>query len=129
MTWAMLKLASLSCFHINAHSLNVRVTYMLTIVKFLLFESLKVMNCALLSKKMSVVKENVVVPEGGSFPLVEVRQSASPRWCSYKSKIWGGMAREVTHALISFCFGEFFPRFFTFKDAMVMAFLFMSRLF
>jgi len=39
------------------------------------------------------------------------------------------MAREVTHALFSFCFGEFFPRFLTFREAMVTAFLFMSSLF
>jgi hypothetical protein len=39
------------------------------------------------------------------------------------------VAREVTHFLISFCFGEFVLRLFTFREAMVMAFLFMRRWF
>jgi hypothetical protein len=39
------------------------------------------------------------------------------------------MAKEVSHALISFCFGEFFPKILTFIEAMVMAFLFMNGLF
>jgi hypothetical protein len=69
------------------------------------------------------------VPFQNSTPLVEVRHSTSPRWCSYKSRIWGGVAREVTHVLISFCFGEFFPKLLTFKKAMVMAFLFIGRRF
>jgi hypothetical protein len=38
------------------------------------------------------------------------------------------MAKEVTHALISFYFEEFFTIFFTFREEMVMAFLFMGRL-
>ncbi len=39
------------------------------------------------------------------------------------------MAREVTHVLISFCFGEFFHKLLMFKEAMVMAFLFIGRWF
>jgi hypothetical protein len=39
------------------------------------------------------------------------------------------MAKEVTHALISFCFEEFFFRLLTFSEARAMAFLFMSGLF
>ncbi len=39
------------------------------------------------------------------------------------------MAKEETHILISFCFGEFFLKLLTFKEAMVMAFLFIGRWF
>jgi hypothetical protein len=39
------------------------------------------------------------------------------------------MAREETHVLISFCFGKFFPKLLTFREAMVMAFLFIGRRF
>lgn len=52
MMWAVSKLALFSCFHISAHSLEVRAAYMLTIVKFPLFESLRVMNYALPSRRM-----------------------------------------------------------------------------
>lgn len=45
-------------------------------------------------------------------------------WCSCRSRIWGGVAREETHILISFCFGEFFLKLFTFREVMVVAFLF-----
>ncbi len=75
---------------------------------------------------------DVVVLRGSfleSTPLVEMRQSTFPMWCLCKSRVWGGMVKEVTHALISFCFGEFFPALLTIREAMVMAFLFMNRLF
>jgi hypothetical protein len=39
------------------------------------------------------------------------------------------VAREETHILISFCFREFFPKLLTFKEAMMMAFLFIGRQF
>jgi hypothetical protein len=38
------------------------------------------------------------------------------------------MAREVTHALICFCFEEFFPRLLMLREAMVMAFLFIGKM-
>jgi uncharacterized membrane protein len=66
-------------------------------------------------------------PFWNSTPLVEVRQSASPRWCSYRNIIWGGVAREETQDLISFYFGEFLPKLLTFMEVMVRAFLFMKR--
>jgi len=50
--WVMLKLALLNHFHISAHSLEVQTTYMLTIVRFLLSKSFRVMNCVLPLKIM-----------------------------------------------------------------------------
>lgn len=129
---------------------------MLTVVRFLLFGSWRVMNRVLPSTRMPLeiiwgarnlsIKIEVptlilcVCPIGMSWfkkevpfqnltPLVELRQFASPRWCSYRSIIWGGMAKEATQALISFCFGEFFPKLLTFREAMVIAFLFTNNLF
>lgn len=52
MTWVVSKLALFSYFHINAYSLEVQAAYMLTIVRFPLFESLRVMNYVLPSRKM-----------------------------------------------------------------------------
>lgn len=52
MMWAVSKLASFNRFHVSAYSLEVRVMYMLTIVKFPISESLKVMNCVLPSKRI-----------------------------------------------------------------------------
>lgn len=63
-------------------------------------------------------------PFHNSIPLVEVRHSTSPKWCSCNSRIWGGVAKEETHVLISFGFGEFFLKLLTFRDAMVVDFLF-----
>ncbi|CAK9189533.1 unnamed protein product [Sphagnum troendelagicum] len=61
MTWVVSKLASLSSFHISAHLFEVRATYMLTIVKFSLSESLRVMNWR--HKKRPRVVVGVFLPE------------------------------------------------------------------
>jgi hypothetical protein len=37
------------------------------------------------------------------------------------------VAKEETHVLISFFFGELFLKLFTFREAMAMAFLFIER--
>lgn len=52
MMWVMSKLALLNHFHISARSLEVQTTYMLTIVRFLLSESLRVMNYFLPLRRM-----------------------------------------------------------------------------
>jgi hypothetical protein len=42
--------------------------------------------------------------------------SSFPKWCSWMSKICGGVGREANQVLISFCFGELTLKPLTLRD-------------
>ncbi len=112
MTWAVSKLASLNHFHISARSFEVRAAYMLTIVKFSLSESLRVMNWqhkkrqrivvgVFLPEKQCVKKEDLLSLAISSSPslscssICDGREQSS---CSSQGSEFGGdlPANEVT---------------------------------
>ncbi len=136
MMWVMSKLALFNHFHISARSLEVQTTYMLTIVRFLLSESLRVMNYALPLRRMLLeviwgmkdlcTRIKVLVlnlckhpigmlwfqkeaPFQNSTPLDEVTQSASPKWCSYRNRICGGHGQGGDPCLVLLLFWGILP--------------------
>ncbi len=58
-------------------------------------------------------------PCQNSSPFVEVVALCLSKWCSWIRSICGGLWREDSHALISFCLAESFPNPLTLRETIV----------